>query len=362
MQTTASIMVQEELGTITAVIHAHAAERPAATALIQGDRSMTYTELDRLIDRVATALQREGVQQGDTIAICAKTSMAYGAVFLGALRAGAAIALLAPSSTATTVAALVADCDAKILFLDAEVSGLLASAVRQPPRSSSRSIAPRGLNRSTHGSRPHVAVPAVPKGIVHSHNMRWTQIRRTVLGLDIAAVSIVSTPLYSNTTLVPFFATLCHGGTVVLMERFDAAGFLQLAERHRATHAMLVPVQCQRIMALPDFDSYDLKSFVMKSSTVAPLSACLKADILKRWPGGLTEFYGMTEGGGACILAAHLHPTKLHTVGKPVPGSDIRLIDEEGKEVPQGESGEIVAHSAIIARLIAMQHSQCDEH
>ena len=192
--------------------------------------------------------------------------------------------------------------------------------------------------------------------------MRWTQIRLTVLGLDIAAVSIVSTPLYSNTTLVPFFATLCHGGTVVLMERFDAAGFLQLAERHRATHAMLVPVQCQRIMALPDFDSYDLKSFVMKSSTVAPLSACLKADILKRWPGGLTEFYGMTEGGGACILAAHLHPTKLHTVGKPVPGSDIRLIDEEGKEVPQGESGEIVAHSAIIAQLIAMQHSQCDEH
>ena len=205
-------------------------------------------------------------------------------------------------------------------------------------------------------------MPAVPKGIVHSHNMRWTQIRLTVLGLDIAAVSIVSTPLYSNTTLVPFFATLCHGGTVVLMERFDAAGFLQLAERHRATHAMLVPVQCQRIMALPDFDSYDLKSFVMKSSTVAPPSACLKADILKRWPGGLTEFYGMTEGGGACILAAHLHPTKLHTVGKPVPGSDIRLIDEEGKEVPQGESGEIVAHSAIIARLIAMQHSQCDEH
>jgi len=102
MQTTASTMLQEELGTIAALIHAHAAERPAATALIQGDRSMTYAELDQLIDRVATALQRGGVQQGDTIAICAKTSMAYGAVFLGALRAGATVAPLAPSSTATT--------------------------------------------------------------------------------------------------------------------------------------------------------------------------------------------------------------------------------------------------------------------
>ena len=58
MQTTASIMVQEELGTITAVIHAHAAERPAATALIQGDRSMTYTELNRLIDRIARHMAR----------------------------------------------------------------------------------------------------------------------------------------------------------------------------------------------------------------------------------------------------------------------------------------------------------------
>ena len=262
---------------------------------------------------------------------------------------------------------MVADCDAKILFLDAEAFDLLASAGPAASKlvaldSSSRAealdtwLAPPGAAPAAVRIDPDSAfniiyssgTTGVPKGIVHSHNMRWTQIRRPVLGLDTAAVSIVSTPLYSNTTLMPFFATLCHGGTVVLMERFDAAGFLQLAKRHRATHAMLVPVQYQRIMALPDFDSYDLKSFVMKSSTGAPLSASLKADILKRWPGGLTEFYGMTEGRGACILAAHLHPTKLDTVGKPGPGSDIRLIDDKGKEVPRGESGEIVAHSAII--------------
>jgi len=84
---------------------------------------------------------------------------------------------------------------------------------------------------------------------------------------------------------------------------------------------------------------------VMKFSTSAPFAAWLKADVLKRWPGGLVEYFGMTEGGGTFILAAHEHPDKLHTVGRPAPGHDIRLIDEDGKEVPAGQIGEIVGHS-----------------
>ena len=68
--------------------------------------------------------------------------------------------------------------------------------------------------------------------------------------------------------------------------------------------------------------------------------------MLARWPGGLVEFYGMTEGGGTCILAAHEHPDKLHTVGQPAEGHDIRLIDEAGRELPRGATGEVVGHSA----------------
>ena len=102
------------------------------------------------------------------------------------------------------------------------------------------------------------------------------------------------------------------------MEKFDPVEFLRLAAQHRATNAMLVPVQYRWIMAEPDFDRYDLSSFLMKASTSAPFEVALKADVLKRWPGGLTEAYGLTEGGGVCFLAAHLHPNKLHTVGKPV--------------------------------------------
>ena len=128
-----------------------------------------------------------------------------------------------------------------------------------------------------------------------------------------------------------------YGGTVLLMPKFDAAGWLAFAQAERVTHTMLVPVQYRRLMARPDFDAHDLGSFRMKFSTSAPFDAALKADVLARWPGGLVEFYGMTEGGGTCILEAHAHPDKLHTVGRPAEGHDIRLIDEQGREVPRGD-------------------------
>jgi acyl-CoA synthetase (AMP-forming)/AMP-acid ligase II len=179
--------------------------------------------------------------------------------------------------------------------------------------------------------------------------MRWFHVRR--LGQDAYgpdAKTLISTPLYSNTTLVCLFPTLANGGAAILMRKFDARDFLVLAQEHRATHAMLVPVQYSRLMAHPDFDSYDLSSFKLKLSTSAPFSAALKRDILQRWPGSLVEYYGMTEGGGACILHAHEFPDKLHTVGQPAAGHDIRLIDEQGREVAQGEAGEVVGRSASV--------------
>jgi acyl-CoA synthetase (AMP-forming)/AMP-acid ligase II len=145
-----------------------------------------------------------------------------------------------------------------------------------------------------------------------------------------------------------FFPTLAFGGTAVLLGKFEVRRFLEVAERQRATHVMLVPIQYQRIMALPDFDSYDLSSFRFKACTSAPFAAELKADIVRRWPGELLEIYGMTEGGGTCLLFASQFPDKLQTVGRPAPGSDIRVIDEEGKEAPPGTIGEVVGRSHIM--------------
>ena len=365
---TIETLLERDFGTIPELIHLHAQHQPGHPALVQDKRSVSYAELDALMDRVAASLQRDGVQPREAIAICASTSIEYAALFLGALRAGVAVAPLAPSSTAESLAIMIRDCGAKRLFLDATTSPALDSVRDRIDVAQVRldNSAEPGWDSwlAAPGSTPQPVqlqpdwifniiyssgTTGAPKGITQPHGMRWQHVKRGHLnGYGTEAVTLISTPLYSNTTLVSFFPTIALGGTVVLMAKFDAGAYLELAQQYRVTHTMLVPVQYQRLMAHPDFDRYDLSSFRMKFCTSAPFSAALKADILKRWPGGLVEYYGMTEGGGTCILAAHEHPDKLHTVGQPAPEHDIRLIDEQGREVGPGETGEVVGHSGAM--------------
>jgi acyl-CoA synthetase (AMP-forming)/AMP-acid ligase II len=344
--------------TVSELIAAHAQERPDARAIVADDASLTFAELDALMDRVAAGLQRNGAAQRTPIAIVSSTTSVATAVFLGALRAGCVPAPIAPSSTPVQVATMIADSGTPIVFVDADAASELPEVpclvVRLdaldgwlPPEGTALapvSVAPSDPFNIIYSS----GTTGKPKGIVHDHAMRWTQIAAYAAAGFNQAVTIVATPLYSNTTLVSLLPTLGHGGTAVLMGKFDARRFLEIAQRERATHVMLVPVQYQRLMAVPDFDSFDLSNFVFKSCTSAPFAADLKADVVKRWPGLLLEVYGMTEGGGTCLLYANDFPNKLHTVGQPAPGNDIRLIDEDGREVAQGDIGEIVGRSGIM--------------
>ncbi|MCA0241442.1 MAG: acyl--CoA ligase [Proteobacteria bacterium] len=348
------------------LIAGHARQRPQATALIDGnEQRLSYAELDALMDRVAAALQRDGCRPGDSIAICALAGNAYLAVFLGALRAGLAVAPLAPGGTPAQIAGMVADAGARHLFVDAagdaavppDGSGAAPQRIRLDARDSLDSwLAAAGARPQPVALQPEwpfniiysSGTTGTPKGIVQSHAMRWAQVRRAEAGgYGPDTVTLIATPLYSNTTLVVVVPTLARGGALVLMPRFDTAAYLLLAEAHRATHTMLVPVQYQRLMQFAGFDGHDLSSFRFKACTSAPFRAELKAEVLRRWPGALTEYYGMTEGGGSCILYCHLHPHKLHTVGQPAEQHDIRLIDEDGRELPRGAGvvGEIVGRS-----------------
>jgi len=352
--------------TLPELIRVHCAQRPRHIALRQDERTLDYGSLDELADRIAATLQRAGLVSGATIAICAAMSIEYAAVLVGALRAGMAVAPLAPSSTPASIASMVTDSAAGLLFLDASVANALelvseristtrialddsgvamrfqswlAAPGTVPAPVKAQPDAPFNLIYSS-------GTTGTPKGIVQSNLMRWRQWQRAAAyDYQPDCVTIVATPLYSNTTLVSFLPTLAVGGTVVLMAKFDAKRFLEIAQKYRATTAMLVPVQYSRIMALPDFERFDLSGFRTKFCTSAPFPASLKRQVLQRWPGRLIEYYGMTEGGGTCVLEATRYPDKLHTVGCPAPGHDIRLIDDQGLELPPGATGEVVGHS-----------------
>jgi long-chain acyl-CoA synthetase len=353
----------EAFSSLSDLLRQHAQTRPDHPALVQDGTALTYGELDALMDRVAAALQRDGVLPGQAVALSGGTTPLQAAVFLGALRAGVVVAPVAHSVTRDSFAGMLGDAQARRVFIDSAAAPLLPNDLQAicvaldsgaPGLALADWLAPEGTRPqpvSVAADAPFNIIyssgtTGTPKGIVQSHGMRFMHIRRGAdYGYGVHGTSLMATPLYSNTTLVVFFPTLAYGGTVLLMAKFDASRWLQLAEQHRVTHTMLVPVQYQRLLAHPDFDARDLSAFQVKFCTSAPFHAELKADAVRRWPGALVEFYGMTEGGGTCILEAHLHPDKLHTVGRPAEGHDIRLIDDAGVAVAPGEAGEVVGHS-----------------
>jgi acyl-CoA synthetase (AMP-forming)/AMP-acid ligase II len=352
--------------TLTDRLRHVARQQPQALALGDGQWLLDYQTLDRLVDRVAAALQRDGVLPGQAVASCAGSGVLQAVCGLGTLRAAAVPTPIAPSVTPAQFGAMVADSGAAFVFVDEQASPLLEAL---PPGvqpidlgAAGRGavfddwLAPEGVEPQPVAISPtdpfniiySSGTTGTPKGIVQPHAMRFAHMQRASrYAMDAQSVLLLATPLYSNTTLVAFFPALGAGARIHLMPKFDVTSYLRLAAELRATHTMLVPVQYRRLMAHPGFDAHDLSAFRMKLCTSAPFEAALKAQLLARWPGDLLEVYGMTEGGGACMLDARAHPDKLHTVGRPAPGHDLRLIDEAGCELPPGPQtvGEVVGRS-----------------
>ncbi len=342
---------------------------PEKPALIGEDGQVeSWRAFDRRVDRIAAALGALGIGPGDKVAVLAAPSLPYCELFIGTLRAGACVVPLSTMASTAALEKMIVDSEAKLLALSEAMRPLIepfADRLRPLHRIAFDFAAPEWRDfedwlGATTDTPPEVAIgpddlfniiyssgtTGEPKGIVHDHALRFGHVQRfESFGIDSDAVTLVSTPLYSNTTLVTLLPTLGLGGTAIIMGKFNTRKFLELAEAHKVTHAMLVPVQYQRVLADPEFDRFDLSHFKLKLSTSAPLRREIKRAILDRWPGELIEIYGLTEGGGSCILDARAHQDKLHTVGLPSATAQMKIIDEAGRELPPGAVGEIVGRS-----------------
>jgi long-chain acyl-CoA synthetase len=348
-----------------------AKSHPQREAVVCENKRLTWAEFDLRVNKVANALLSLGVGRGDRVAILAATSIEYIETFMGTLRAGGCLVPLSGMASANALKGMMANCGAKVLIVSRSMKYLV-----EPFVDSLDNICPNGFIaidfldpdwisyenwlESASNLKPEVKInfedpfniiyssgtTGFPKVILHYHQLRAAHMERiSDNGFDDNSRTLLSTPLYSNTTIVALLPTLVGGGTLVLMVKFDAEKYLKLLQEERCTHTMLVPVQYKRIMELDSFDQYDLSSMRMKFSTSAPLRAALKHDVLDRFPGGLTEIYGLTEGGGTTVLAAHLHPDKLESVGQPAVGVELRFIDDNGSPVEPGAIGEICGRS-----------------
>lgn len=347
---------------------------PNKPAWICDDLVVTWFGFGEGTAKIGNALLDNGLKHGDRVVVLMKNSYEMAEAMFGIIRAGLVAVPLNLSITDDAIAGMIGNADARAVVASGEhihrVEGIRESVAGQIGERFIGLDADvtgwldyHALREAAAATAPDVTITAadecnliyssgttgLPKGIVHDHSCReaWASDMAVALRYHSGARTLCNLGLFSNISWVAMLATIFSGGTIFIDRKFSPAGFLEMVERDKITHTAMVPLQFQMIIECEEFGRYDLSSLDAYMCCGSPLAVGVKRDIVEKMPGAFIELYGLTEGL-VTILGAEETLEKIESVGRPCPGQDIVILDNDDKVLPAGEAGEIVGHSRFM--------------
>ncbi len=341
-------------------------------AVVCGSQVRTWRDFDTNMSRIANMLLGLGIGRGHTVAVLMNSGIDIVEVMFGIVRAGACVVPLSGLLTTDQVKTLLLDSNPSALFCaqsqQEKIDGCRNSLPGIPTNRyfSTDFTAPgwttaEALMAKASGVFPNVryqqddsfniiyssGTTGLPKGIVQTHRARlhWAFSNAIELRFHADARGLTSTALYSNGTWLTMLPTLFVGATLYVMPEFKAALFLSMIQEHAITHTFTVPTQLILSLAEPACSGYNLSSLQSVLCAGSTLRAEVRQDVLHRLTPNLYYMYGFSEGF-ATMCKPGQHADRPESVGQPVLGFEVMIVDDDGTEVAAGEVGEITGYGA----------------
>jgi acyl-CoA synthetase (AMP-forming)/AMP-acid ligase II len=309
-----------------------------AAVVVDGGEQMTFGEWDERANAAARGLAANGVTKGDRVGLLMPTSDAleFGVGYVAAHRAGAAAVPINPRYARREIEHIVADCEPR-LVLDAEGVRRMETAGGDTSQFQvdvdDDDIADIFYTSGTSG---------LPKGVVSTHaNAAFHSLKP----MEAGGVFLHSMPLATFTGVHGAQLTPMRlGVTSVVLPRFETARFAESIEEYRANWVLLVPAQILLLLESGTLAGRDTTSVLAVMFGGAPTPPAAVEALADTFPSAvLLNGYGLTEGGASvCVLPPGEARRRPGSVGKPMPGAEVGVVDDDGARLPTGEVGEIV--------------------
>ena len=356
----------------------HARRSPDKVAIVYGDQVLSFGTLDRQSNRMANALLAKGLKQGDRVILYVGNSVELVVAVAALWKAGALPIPITTWTVGRELAFLVSDCKPFAVLYGPEQMDAVQSA-DLPGDIMHIMTAPAGHAldlKSLIEQGDETAPPALPvepddamigytsgttgnpKGSILTHaNLITAQLlTSTVASLRGDDIYMIMTPIAHRVGMARLVTCFSLGATVIVMPRFDPGDAISLIERHRISVISLVPTVARLLLERIEATGTACESLRVVTATGEAFPETLKARLASVLPHvALWVFYGMTEGGIPAAIGPEEQIRKPGSVGQPILGVEIRLVDEAGADVPVGEFGEVILRSgapgrAMIAR------------